>query len=329
MKHFLLFIIISFLVSTHSTSVLSKENINKLYEDGRESFLKFNDEGFKEAIKNYKKIIDSNPDYTKAYSGLAETYSFIGYFNKEAKNEYENDFNLSYKYINKAISLDPENKDVLRAITYLHLNLNRPNDALNIARKLLQKEPENHEYLFLYWAADGKKPEDNKINRVLDSNPDFVIAHLELAKSYYRRRGNAAMAIHHLKKAIDVSDSPISRNMLGKVYRSKSLVYESIEEFNKALEMNPSYTQARVNKGISLFYIQRYNESIKALVINEKLNERFPETYYFLGSNYSKLGNREKSIAFYKKFIKITKGQSKYNYYINEAKNNLAYLNQS
>ncbi len=92
------------------------------------------------------------------------------------------------------------------------------------------------------------------------------------------------MAIHHLKKAIDVSDSPISRNMLGKVYRSKSLVYESIEEFNKALEMNPSYTQARVNKGISLFYIQRYNESIKALVINEKLNERFPETYYFLGS---------------------------------------------
>lgn len=315
------------LYSFGSTSGYSKNDNEDNFSDARESFYKLSNLGLEKSIEIYKKILEKDANSAKAYAGLAETYSFIGLINKESKIEYENEFNLAYENMEKALKLDPASSDVKRALAYSYLNLNRPKEALDIANKLLLEDKENFENVYLVWAADGRKPEDARINTVIQSNPKFVLAHYELADAYYVRRRDPVRAITHLENVLKISDSPYFRTYLGRMYRSKKALTRSIEEFDKALKMNPNYSFAKINKGISLHYVGKYKESTQYLLDGLNSNPQFSEAYFFLGSNYFRTGDKNNSLLNYNRFIKETAGDSKYTNYVTEARKNIVSLN--
>ncbi|MGH7885479.1 MAG: tetratricopeptide repeat protein [Thermodesulfobacteriota bacterium] len=309
------------------TSANSKDDNDDNFSNARQSFYKLNNTELQKSIETYKKILEKDANSAKAYAGIAEAYSFIGLINKESKVEYENEFNLAYENMEKALKLDPDSSDVKRALAYIYLNLNRPKEALDIANKLLLEDKENFENVYLVWAADGKKPEDARINTILQSNPKFILANYDLAVAYYVRRRDPARAIIHLENVLKISDSPYFRTYLGRMYRSKKALTRSIEEFDKALKMNPNYSFAKINKGISLHYVGKYKESTQYLLEGLNSNPQFSEAYFFLGSNYFKTGDKNNSLLNYNRFIKETAGDSKYTNYINEARKNISSLN--
>lgn len=327
-KHrFFFILILIFCCTIGITSANSEDKSDKRYKDARKSFFKFNDEGLEKAIEKYNEIIKDNPNSAKAHAGLAEAYSFKGFFNKESKKEYENEFILSHEHMNRALSLDPNSKDVKRALTYFYLNLNRSKDALKIANKLVEDEKDNIENIYLAWAADGKKPEDERVIKVLSSDPKFIPAHYDLAKSYYVRRRNPSKAIIHLEKALAVSESPYLRTYLGRIYRSKRSITRSIQEFDKALTLDPTDSFAKINKGISLHYKAKYKESNKYLLDGIKSNPNFKEAYFFLGSNYFITGDKNNSLINYQKFLSKVAGQTQYGNYIKKAREDISKIN--
>lgn len=300
-----------------------KKERNKIYKKARKSFLEFNNKAIDRSIKGYNKMLETETKSARAYAGLAEAYSFKGFFNKESKIEYENEFNLAHQNIKKSLELDPDSSDVRRALVYFNLNLNRTKEALNIANKLLREKKNSWENLYLVWAADGKKPEDERIKNVIKSNSSSVLANYELAKAYYERKGDPVKAIVYLMKALEISESAYFRTYLGTIYRSRRLLTKSIEEFDKALKINPKSAFALTNKGISLYYSRNYTESIKCLLGGLKLGNKMPEAYFFLGSNYLKKGDKRKSLLNYNKFIKEVTGKTRYKNYVKIAMKNM------
>ncbi len=325
-KLFIIFILIfSFIIGINPVN--SEEKDDKKYKEARELFFKLDEDGIEESIKIYNEILKKDPNAARALAGLAEAYSFKGFFNKASKNEYENDFILSYQHMQKALKLEPKNNHVKRALAYVYLNLNRSKEALNIANKLVESEEDNYENIYLAWSADGKRPEDVRITKVLESNSNFILAHYDLAKSYYIRRRNPSKAIIHLEKVVEISDSPYFRTYLGKVLRSRRSITRSIQEFDKALKIDPNNSFAKVNKGISLHYKAKYKESSVLILDALKSNPNFPEAYFFLGSNYYIAGDKNNSLVNYNKFLSKVAGQSKYSNYIKKARNDISKIN--
>lgn len=325
LKKSILFFTITLLLNTGQA--FSEENHDDKFRDAEKSFFQFNNKGIDKSIEIYKKIIEKDSKSARAYAGIAKAYSYKGLLKKEGKIDYENEFNLAFENIQKALKLNASDNDVQRSLAYIYLNLNRSKEALGIANKLIEKDGENFENIFLSWSADGKVPEDVRIKNVLNSNPRFIPAHYELAESYYIRRRNPTQAINHLTKVVEISDSPYYRTYLGRLYRSKRLFTRSIEEFDRALALDPGYAYAKINKGISLHYQAKYKESTEFLLSGLASDADYPEAYYYLGGNYFRTGQKENSIKSYNRFIEEVGADTKFSQFVKQARTNMSKIN--
>ncbi len=305
----------------------STQTAEQLYKQGKSSFMQFTPEGFKNAIAYYNKAIQLNPNYAPAYAGLAEVYSFMGLYRYEVKQEYEEYFNQSYINILKALELGPSLPETQRALAYNYLHLSRENDAKETARRVLKAKPDDAESYYIIWAASGQKINDPDIRKAMSLNPNLVMAHIDLGTSLFFKKRDYKNAAIHYKKAVDLADSPQLRTYLGTTFRTQGYYTQAIDQYRKALELDPNYAPAHMNLGITLFYIKKFNEAItranKAVVLNPK----HPDSYFFLAQSYQASNNRTQAIKNYEIFIKLVSDQDRYSGYVAKAKANLVKLN--
>ena len=153
----------------------SAQNAAGLYQQGRAEFLKFTPEGFEKAIALYNQAVKADPKYAQAYAGLAEVYSFMGFYRYQVREEYENFYNDSYTNMAKALQINPNLEEVELALAYSYLQLSREKDAIAEARKILAKNPNNPEAMYILWSASGENPDSPDIRKVIDLAPKFRV----------------------------------------------------------------------------------------------------------------------------------------------------------
>ncbi len=298
-------------------------NNKELLKDAYKQVSSFHKPSITKAIKTYQDILKKNPKNIEALAGIAIAYSTLGIYNKKTKNNYENQFNKAYHYITKALELNDKSIPVKKALSYYYLHLSREKEARKIAREILSKHPKDPEALYILWASNGKNPNDKTIREVLKKNPNLVEARIDLAESLFHRKRRYSQAANEIKKAIKVKDSPLLRDLLGTVYLTQRSHDKAIKEFKKAISLDPTFASAYMNHGISLYYQNKINEGIKKLTKSISLNPRYPESYFYLARSYERKGNRLKSNYYYKKFISMAGGESKYYSMIKLAKKSL------
>ncbi|MGN6709465.1 MAG: tetratricopeptide repeat protein, partial [Candidatus Nitrosocosmicus sp.] len=99
-----------------------------------------------------------------------------------------------------------------------------------------------------------------------------------------------------LKNAVDYYNKGISLSYLGSYN-------EAIACYDKAIELNPEYSDAYNNKGISLYYLGSYNEAIACYDKAIELNPDYTDAYYNKGLLLNHLGDHNQAIACYDKAI--------------------------
>ena len=72
---------------------------------------------------------------------------------------------------------------------------------------------------------------------------------------------------------------------------------DALAAFNKAIELNPQYANAYLNRGNVYCSFGKYNQAIKDYNKAIELNPKDAEAYYNRGVVYSKLGNHNQDIA--------------------------------
>ncbi|MGI9554322.1 MAG: tetratricopeptide repeat protein, partial [Thermodesulfobacteriota bacterium] len=238
-------------------------------------------------------------------------------------DNYENDYNLAYDNILKAMNIDKENVNVKRALAYNYLYLSREKEAAVIAQGLLAKNPDDYEAMFIFWYAKGQRVDNPNIHKALRGQPELVIGYVELAKSYFYKKRKYTKAALQMEAALKQSDTPHLRDLLGTIYRTQRSLKKSIEQYDEALKQNGNFPPALKDLGIALFYKGSSQESIAMLKKSISLNPTFPDAYFYLASNYQRLGNNELARANYMTFIKEASDQMRYIFLVKKAKTNL------
>lgn len=297
------------------------------YEKGRSAYLLFTPKGFKDAIEYYKKAIEVNPNFAPAYAGLGEVYSYMGYYKLEVREDYEEDYNNSYKNMVKALKLGADTKECQRALALTYLHLRRLKEAEATARRVIEQYPNDAESYYILWAATGRDPDSPLIRKALELDPKLVVAHIGLGSAYFFNKGNYKKATEHYKMAMELAESPELHNYLGTSLRTEGYLGQALSHYQKAIELDPNYAVGYMNLGITLFYMNKYKESIENLKKSLSLNPNYPDTYYHLARVYEKTKNDREAVANYQTFIKLTSGQQRFSSYIASARESLARLN--
>ena len=259
------------------------------YKQGREAFLTFTPGGFEKALSLYNQAISADPNYAPAYAGLAELYSFMGWYRYQVKEDYEKYYNDSYVNMVKALQLGPNLKETQLALAYTYFHLSREKEAKIAAQKILSLDPNNAEAYYILWAASGENPASPEITKALELDPNYVPALVGLGTAYFFKKRAYGRATELYKKAADIA---------------------------------PAY----MNLGITYFYQKKFKESIESQKKAISLNPNYPDAYFFIAQGYDKVNNPQQAVLNYRKFIDLSLEQGQYAGYAATARQRLSAL---
>ena len=139
------------------------------------------------------------------------------------------------------------------------------------------------------WDWEGA---DQAIQRALELNPSFAMAHYHLA--WYRALfGRMEEAIEEHKRAREADPlNPLHTAWLGELYRMEGRYKEALDEAQKAIELNPKFPVGHYVRGLVYADQRRYDEAIAAV---QKAGEVAPRWRWALGPVYAAAGRRDEA----------------------------------
>jgi protein O-mannosyl-transferase len=131
------------------------------------------------------------------------------------------------------------------------------------------------------------------------------IAHNNLGTALLEtgRRDEAAI---HFQKALEVQPKyPEARNNLGNVFFQKGQVDEAVAHYQKALEINPKFALARYNLGVAFLQIGRVHDAVAHFQEALAIEPDMAKAQYNLGLAFAQLGRVSEAIVHYNKALEL------------------------
>jgi tetratricopeptide (TPR) repeat protein len=310
-----------------STPVLSQSA--KQYFKAGDDFAKANN--YTDAIVQYTKAIDLDPDYDKAYIQRASAYSRIG-DHKSAGEDYDRalvfekkdaeiyyfsghewhlygDNPLALLRLNMAIELKGKFFEAYKDRLAVYMTLGRYNDALGDAKKCLKLKEDENAYFDLAQVYEKLKmynEAEEAYRQSLNENSRVVKTHFEYAQLLYQRE-NYQAASDELSVVLQMDPNHLD----GILLQSKAL--SALGNYLKASE---TLSMASVHYSDEpLIYIYRGDINTKlnqpgyAIIDYSKAIELDPnnaENYYKRGEAYESIQDYKKAVADYEKLLSMS-----------------------
>jgi Tfp pilus assembly protein PilF len=175
----------------------------------------------------------------------AETHNKMG-----ASYISEGKINEAYTEFQKAILLDPKNKESLNQLGYLSALFKKYDDAISYYRRAIASDPGYSDamnnlgvaYLELENWDEAIKCFKSALNNPLYHSPEKAL--LSMGYAYYKK-GEYSKAENYLKEALLRNPVfPIAYYTLGLVYVKYGDDKTAIDEFQKAIDIMPNYMDA-------------------------------------------------------------------------------------
>jgi serine/threonine protein kinase/tetratricopeptide (TPR) repeat protein len=230
------------------------------YLKGRYHWNKRTEEGLRKGIEHFQQAIDSDPAYALAYAGLADSYNILASYNSLAPAEA---FPRAKRAATAALELDP-------ALAEAHASL---------------------AFVILGYDWDYAGAED-EFKLAIRFNAGYATAHHWYALCL-AALGRWTEAAAEIKQAGELDPLSLAINTgagwilyLGRQYE------RAIEQYQKALEMDPNFTLARRRLGHAYEALGRYDEAIAEFQKALGLFAGDIESLASLGHAYAKSGDR-------------------------------------
>lgn len=253
------------------------------YLKGRYFWNKRTADGLKAAVAYFNQAIDEDPNYARAYSGLADTYALLGDWQYavitpkealpkakaaaikaleldstlgEAHNSlafcldgFDWDFEAAEKEFRRAIELNPGYATAHHWYAW-HLALVGGNtQAIAEMRKAQNLDPLsliiNADLAELLVIAHRYDESIQQSRKTIEMDPNFGLAHNQLAQAYLQK-GMHDEAIAELQKAIHLSgDSPTCKANLARAYATAGKRNDALRLLSDLkMRSNPTYSYA-------------------------------------------------------------------------------------
>ena len=217
----------------------------ELYVRGRQAAYRVTQDGSEAAVEFLSRAIEADPQFVAAQYALGVVHQNLGNRWKAAAQ------------FRASAQLDPTYAEPYKALGDLYLTAPRRlfEEAIKAYAKAIDLRPfyaDAHVGLGDALAAKGEvDPAVAAYQRGVEHNPMNAKVHVSLGKLYYAEKGLYYESVNAYKKAIDLDPTYLDARMgLAEVYEDKGLYKEAIEEYRKVVDADAKNTGALYNLAI-------------------------------------------------------------------------------
>jgi tetratricopeptide (TPR) repeat protein len=214
----------------------------ELYVRGRHASYRGTPDASEAAVEFLSRAIEADPQFVAAQYALGVVHQNLGNRWKAAAQ------------FRASAQLDPTYAEPYKALGDLYLTAPRRlfEEAIKAYGKAIELRPfyaEAHVGLGDALAAKGEiDPAVAAYQKGLEFNPMNAKVHVSLGKIYYSEKGLYYESVTAYKKAIDLDPTYLDARMgLAEVYEDKGLYKEAIEEYRKVVDADAKNTGALYN----------------------------------------------------------------------------------
>lgn len=259
---------------------------------------------YDEAMFQYKKSLQLQPDKAEARLGLSMTYHEKGNIEK-ASSELKQAIKDFYQHLQQ----DGHNVQAGLGLAVAYTCQGRSMEALRLFKKLSQLDPENAQIYYNWGLAYYKAGQHDKAIDAFEKatllNDEYVVA--------FNLLGLACFEVNLTDEAIDafkqaVSVNPLcdyAHNNLGLAYYSTGHINLAIREFKYALKLYPDFALAHYSLGLAYHQQGDLKKALASFEETIKLNPYFAYAHNNLGLTYFALEMIDEAIVSYKKALNI------------------------
>ena len=238
-----------------------KPEAYQFYLMGRYCWNKRTADGYEKAIQFFQRALEVQPDYARAYAGIADSMAFLGAWQKRGLSRAET-MALARSNAQQALQLDDNLAEAhasLASISYLY---------------------------------DWNWPvAENEFRRAIELNPNYASAHHWYAfYCFSRNRIDEGLREIRLAQQLD-PQSLIIQNDAGQLLYWARRYDEAIVQERRVLEMDENLAWPHRFLGLSYFAKQQYPEAIQELQSDVRLSGGNSAEMALLGIVYARTGH--------------------------------------
>ncbi len=317
------------LLSLFGSSILNAQSAKQYYKVGEEFAKKMN---FEDAIDQYTKAIELDPDYDKAYIQRAIAYTKLDDYEKAAEDfdraivfdekdaglyyysgtayHLQGKNNIALAKLNKAVDMKNNFLEAYQVRSVVLIELERYQEALDDCQKCLKiKEDEKGYYNIaqVYENLEMYQEAETAYRESIAKNRKVVGTHFALANLLYNRE-DYSEAYTSVVAVLELEPSHLEGLLLqSRILAAQQNFPKAIEVLSMASIEYPDETEIYLLRGD---YYSILNQGAFAIIDYSKVIELDPdlaEVYYKRASAYEEIRDYEKALADYEKLLAMSK----------------------
>ena len=233
---------------------------------------------------------------------------YLAHYGKGLALKDQRKHELALVSLEDATSTNPEFAPAFEEKSLVLIVLDRSNEALRSINEAVSLKVNNANY-YLTKARILKELQQNdeaiaSLGRAIEIT--LRASFLNTRGLIYSEQGNIELALEDYNKAIEINPNYVHVNFnRGLVYHNQGNIQLALEDYNKSIKIDSNYTDAYNNIG-SIYYEQGKNKlALKNFNRVIKMNPRYAGVYNNRGLVYEKLGQKELALKDYNKAIEI------------------------
>ena len=236
----------------------------QLYLKGRYFWNKRTEDGFNRGIAQFKQAVGKDSNYALAYSGLADSYIGLTFYNFAAPNETM-----------------PKAKEAA-------MNALAIDNALAEAHTSLAHVLMNYDW---NWSEAEKE-----FKLGIELNPDYATAHQWYAIHYLTATGRPEEALQEMKRALELEPTSLVMNtFMGATFYFAGRFDEAIEQCRRTIEMDPNFAAAHWHLGLAYEQKGLFDDAIAEFQRASTLSGGSPLMKASLGHAYAKANRKDEA----------------------------------
>src|SRR5271165_5245885 len=214
-----------------------------LYLQGRYHWSRWRMEGAEKAIQYYEQAISKDPKYAPAYAGVADSYTWLGFFGALPPSQA---MPKARQFAEKAIELDPSSAEAHTALAFV--------------KALYDFD----------WPGAQKE-----FQRAIQSNANYAQAHFGYGLAYLCVTGKPAEGLREMQLAKELDPlSMVINTYLGLTLLMNGQMDAAENQYKSALMLDPGFAEAHLN--LANLYMNR-GEYTKAHLELDKIKDEQPK----------------------------------------------------
>ena len=274
-------------LTTEQEELLTKQfttssSAYEAYLKGRYHWNRRTEEGIRQAIVYFQEAIREDPSYALAYSGLADSYTLLGFYYESPrtalpqaraaaeralelddrlgeahaslafiKTLYDWDFAEAEQEFQRAIELNPTYATAYHWYSVLLSVTGRHDESIQQIRRAAELDPLSriiNSYYGQSLAYAGRhQGADEQLRKTLELDPSWALGHMRLGQNF-ELPGLFSEAIPHYEKGVELADSPYGLGNLGHAYAKSGRVDDAYAVLERLEELAQSRYVAPIER---------------------------------------------------------------------------------